>query len=150
MKRKQDRVSKIKDVRQRAVAEVIGEVCDLFCDALATQDPAGRLLAGVKAGGGPDGARWRHRNIQRKYALGCVGALLSDLGVMLKDQHGYADKGTTEIAELRLVHPVTMLECTALFRALVADGSRFGVTIAAEYGRILAKVRRSVEARATE
>lgn len=140
----ENRIAKIADPRQRAVASRIGTICDWFCADIVAHRPKDRLVAGDKAGPGDDA--WRLRNIARKFAVGAAVAMLEDLGVPLRDQHGRAPKGRTEIEELKPLHPASILQFKNLFRATLLDKGDFGVMIADRYAAALAQARAEVEA----
>lgn len=139
----ENRLTKIVDPRQRAVASRIGTICDWFCADIVAHRPPERLISGEKAGPGDDA--WRLRNIARKFATGAAAAMLEDLGVPLRDRHGREPKGRTEIDELRPLHPASILQFKALFRAVLLDKSAFGTMLADLYSTALAQARAEVE-----
>lgn len=139
-----NRITKIKDPAQRAVAKRIGEICDWFSADIVKDPPAERLVVGGKAGPG-ENAR-RVRNLVRKFAAGAVVALCEDLGVPLRGRHGHPPKGHTEIEELRPLHPATTIQFLALFRALLLDRGDFGKLVAEKYARVVREAQAEVRA----
>ena len=136
-----DRITKIADPRQRALAARVGEVCDLFSEHFIALAPADRL---VDAGRAEDDAG-RLRNLLRMLALGMVASIGRELGLAGHDLHGLG-KGRTEVVELRAFHHTTILNAMAIFGALVQDRGAFGRMIAGEYQRILRACQAEVEA----
>lgn len=104
--------------RQKAVANRVGEILDVFSAGFAGLAREERLAAYIPAEDA--GARWR--NAVRMTALGMVVRLGRDLGLATNDLHG--DKrlrGRTQVPELQSVQRTTSLSALRMCDAMLED-----------------------------
>lgn len=142
--RKTDRHARIKDPRQRVLAQHVGEICDLFSEHLSPLPPAKRLMYG-----GEKSATWP--SSARTLAIGAVVSMGRSLGLpmqLLFGQGSPAKKGGgcgyTEIEELHGLHYTTILTACQRAEALMQDRGEVGLFVAKRYNQILTKCRRAL------
>lgn len=129
-------------IRQRAVANRLQAIMDLFCEHLS-QSPQGERLTAPDATA-TSGQEYV-RNMTRGVALGMAARLGLDLGLYTTDLFGKGARGRTEIIELRPFHGGSVMRALANFDALRADRSEFGRLVDARYRVLVESARAEVD-----